>query len=452
MDFEKSNVGPTGRLQAFILAKKRTVFIVLGGIFMLFLYTWNYPLPKPSTWKDSAREKISQIPFRFLSSDERQIANGTLGFSAIFALGLPDRGDKRDSLEMAAMVTDLKLTWIDGVKGTEMNPKAVPPNFRPDGAAGCWRGHMDIIRKIVKEGISSALIVEDDGDWDVNIVRQMQEFSRATKELLSAGPQLNENQTAIGSPYGENWDILWVGHCGGWPGSSLNKTSVIIHGDDTVPPAFDMDDQLWLPREWNLTNTCAAHEGRDPEGLVCDSPRLAADDRLVNEGAKSLCTASYAISLQGAKKYLARLGGMSLEDMIQPVDLEMGKMCAGYKDLEGETTRCLAPVPAYIHSHRPRGPVKGDSDIQDEKPGYRDVGHTRNVVWSAKLNALNVLTGSPLESQYVQMTNGTWRLREKKEYRQAVWRTAWQTEEARKKNETMEAERKAKEEGDAQMG
>jgi GR25 family glycosyltransferase involved in LPS biosynthesis len=39
-----------------------------------------------------------------------------------------------------------------------------------DGQIGCWRAHMNIWREMIRTGISSALILEDDVDWDVRIV------------------------------------------------------------------------------------------------------------------------------------------------------------------------------------------------------------------------------------------------------------------------------------------
>jgi hypothetical protein len=37
------------------------------------------------------------------------------------------------------------------------------------GQWGCWRSHVNLWRKIVKENIDSALIMEDDLNWDISI-------------------------------------------------------------------------------------------------------------------------------------------------------------------------------------------------------------------------------------------------------------------------------------------
>jgi len=76
------------------------------------------------------------IPYRTDSFNNQKIANTTLGFQSIFVLGLPDRLLKHDSMELGASITDLALTWIDGVQGGEMHPNSVPPSH--DNPKGGW--------------------------------------------------------------------------------------------------------------------------------------------------------------------------------------------------------------------------------------------------------------------------------------------------------------------------
>lgn len=47
-------------------------------------------------------------------------------FEKIFAIGFPDRTDKRDAITLAASILDLDVDWIDGVDYRTMNPKAYP--------------------------------------------------------------------------------------------------------------------------------------------------------------------------------------------------------------------------------------------------------------------------------------------------------------------------------------
>jgi len=290
---------------------------------------------------------------------------------------------------------------------------------------------MNIIRKIVAEKISTALIFEDDADWDLRIVEQMEQFSIATKTLLAHGNQEKKHYQRTKSPYGEGWDILWIGHCGGFHGNTSSAPHHIIRNDVSVPPAFAMDDMLFgltpYSNGWagNASDPpCAAHAGRDPPGKTCDYPRLAPEDRIVQERAKPVCTAAYAISYQGARKILARVGGLSLTDVFAPVDQGFGDVCAGSTDLPGERTRCFTPSPPYVRGYKAKGLAMGDSDIRvtGSHGEKRTVGWSKGIMRSARLNANSIVSGVDFEpeEQYVRdgpNQKGEWRLRRDYEYR-----------------------------------
>jgi hypothetical protein len=205
----------------------------------------------------------------------------------------------------------------------------------------------------------------------------------------------------------------------------------VIRNDETVPPAMAMDDMLFGPKpnvKWSENKDperpCAAHAGRDPAGKTCDQPRLAPNDRIVQERAKPVCTASYAISLQGARKILARVGGLSLTDVFAPVDQGIGDICAGSTDLPGERTRCFTPSPPYIRGYKAKGMEVGDSDIRvtGSNGEKRASGWSKGIMRSARLNANSIISGVdyPPEDQYVRdgpKGKEEWRLRQANEYR-----------------------------------
>lgn len=52
---------------------------------------------------------------------------------------------------LQAGLSNIRIEFIDGVRGEDINPKAVPANeagetLRP-GALGCWRGHMNALQE-----------------------------------------------------------------------------------------------------------------------------------------------------------------------------------------------------------------------------------------------------------------------------------------------------------------
>jgi hypothetical protein len=83
-------------------------------------------------------------------------------------LGLKERSDKRDAIALAASLTGFQVDFHDSVNGDDVTDKARPPvcttSLRPflivnshlqgmglkGGAMGCWRGHLDIIRRFVQ--------------------------------------------------------------------------------------------------------------------------------------------------------------------------------------------------------------------------------------------------------------------------------------------------------------
>lgn len=80
-----------------------------------------------------------------------RVANATLGFGAIFVVGLPEASHKRDALELMGDVTGLRISWVDGVKGEQVPDKALPYGMNRsilgEGNVGSWRAHMNAIRR-----------------------------------------------------------------------------------------------------------------------------------------------------------------------------------------------------------------------------------------------------------------------------------------------------------------
>jgi hypothetical protein len=79
-----------------------------------------------------------------------RVSNGTLGFEKVFAVGLPERSDKRDALALISSLTGFNINWIDGVRGESVVDNALP--FGVDRVqlwennVGSWRGHMNAVR------------------------------------------------------------------------------------------------------------------------------------------------------------------------------------------------------------------------------------------------------------------------------------------------------------------
>lgn len=86
-----------------------------------------------------------------IDEDLRRVENSTLGFEKVFVIGLQERSDKRDAMELMAAASEFSIDWINGVKPSSIPSKAVPDGIDPDKVhdnfLGSWRGHMDTIRQ-----------------------------------------------------------------------------------------------------------------------------------------------------------------------------------------------------------------------------------------------------------------------------------------------------------------
>lgn len=56
-------------------------------------------------------------------------SNWAFQFQEVLAIGLPERSDKRDLLTLMSTFQDVKLTWMNAIKGGDISRK-VWPNVR----------------------------------------------------------------------------------------------------------------------------------------------------------------------------------------------------------------------------------------------------------------------------------------------------------------------------------
>ena len=185
---------------------------------------------------------------------------------------------------------------------------------------------------MVHENIQSVLIFEDDADWDVLIKQQLVEFARGSRYILGTGHKH--------SPYGDDWDILWLGHCGAVNRWKNDHKIYVIQNDTTVvPPKY------------------RSYPSRRPN---YSPPQIRGDyNRLVFNPLRSLCTTSYALSLRGAQKliYNQAMGRAGTY-----IDRALSRMCSG-------PATCVAPYPQLIGAHRQAGNNSRNSDIDPQQHG-----------------------------------------------------------------------------------
>ncbi len=310
-------------------------------------------------------------------------------------------------MSLAAALTGLQVEYVDGVKNVSRD--YLPPGGKEkhlhDGGLGAWRAHMNVMRKIVEQNLTSALVLEDDVDWDIRVKSQMQDFAKASRLLLQPLPGTTDQfldpsypspspgqepqnfditkevtQVPCSSPYGdvERWDFLWVGHCGTQFSRATDENTTplgraIIPSDDTVPEPQHLGENQELAKQY------------------------PAHTRVVSRAHGNVCTLAYGVSQAGARRFLYELG---VNKMDKSTDNMFSAVCDGLN--ERRQGSCLTVQPQLFNHHRPVGSKSTFSDIQDHGDEYNEVAYTRNVRWSTRVNFAKLVNG---KTDYIDYTS-----------------------------------------------
>lgn len=212
-------------------------------------------------------------------------SNSTLGTAAIIALNSPSRPDRRDYLALMAAMTDIKLTWMDARTSAPI-AKALPHEHNPglkDVEYACWRTHADAWRKVVEEGWDTAMIMEDDADWDGGIHEQMtlawEALTQITNDPTASTEAKSYFPTSIDiQRVDDRWDIFYTGTCMDYPAPDY----LLIN-----------DPQLPQTSTWWLDAIYTQYFAT-----------TAVIRRLIQPSIEPVCTHSYIVSQTGARKLL----------------------------------------------------------------------------------------------------------------------------------------------------
>ena len=186
---------------------------------------------------------------------------------------------------------------------------------------------------MTRERIQSALVIEDDADWDVLLKAQMTEFARGTRFIRNATLPMH-------SPYGDNWDLMTLGHIG------INN--LINH-----------DQRYWVTK--NDPTVIADVRRKWMRKPDLSAPALGGDHtRLVLEVSKMSATTAYAVSLRGAARLLY---DQSVLPNAEAIDMAILKLCR--YDTWG-LPFCLGAYPMIFGRYRAIGPLSKDSDRRQQ--------------------------------------------------------------------------------------
>lgn len=209
--------------------------------------------------------------------------------------------------------------------------------------------------------MSTALILEDDVDWDPRLKSQLTTFGTASQQL----PSLLQHQLPLSksdrnkkaeaesvrflqhhtlllgtsanlerpAPYGLEWDVLWLGHCGTSLPPPL-KTNSTFHAPDRVMVMKDP-----TVSDSTITESKAVLQ---PEDTDANFPSQA---RIYHRSHRTLCTLAYAVTQAGAQKILYEHGIRNLD---KGYDFALSEWCDGRTPNMGARPMCLTSSPSVF--------------------------------------------------------------------------------------------------------
>ncbi|KAK7549405.1 hypothetical protein IWX49DRAFT_32933 [Phyllosticta citricarpa] len=299
------------------------------------------------------------------------LANATLGFQTIIAISSEDQSSptawRQRGLLAAAERTGLHVEIrqsrrIPDDELAAFRARKSPTNGeRPrTGSARAWIAHLDALRHIVAHNISTALILEDDADWDVRIRSQLAPNAgilRVIRQSLqgprhfdsSAGTSGPDNSTlqdtslpAFEAPYTHDFDFIALGHCAAITTPFATTLDV------------DEEDKTLLPAQ----SLRAVHD----RYAYTPFPDFT---RRIIKSPHPTCTYAYGVTFEGARKILEKLGNGGGAAF----DNEVGGLCWGNgrrkkpkkdgskteepgQETQHDGLRCVAVSPEVIHAQR----------------------------------------------------------------------------------------------------
>lgn len=296
------------------------------------------------------------------SGDEKPVkyeikgaANATLGFGALYVVSGPG-SPRRKHMEQAAAVTELNLTIPTQKEWTDEDVR----NFRWPveseslvrvGSAKAWLSHHLVLREFLESDVETALIFEDDVDWDIRLRTQQIPLAQKAAQSLSKQENLDTKQYPWG--VSTDWDLLYLGHCGDYFNYLPDGVGVGHHHPN------------------NLTDI-AHKKYRDPTlqfmtdlhpftASLLTALRVPEQTRVMHRSKWPLCSFGYAITRKTAEKILTDVAPPK-EDISRNLIAYDAALMAGCRD--SYMLDCYTLTPELFHH------MEGDSIIAniDESP------------------------------------------------------------------------------------
>ncbi|KAJ4343522.1 hypothetical protein N0V87_000289 [Didymella glomerata] len=238
-------------------------------------------------------------------------SNSTLGFGAVIVVS-KDGSERRHALLQSANVTDIDLTipaqpqWTEGDVQRFINGQ---DNVQR-GSILAWLGHHNALRWFLDSGAETALILEDDVDWDIRLRSiQIPLAASAARQLL---PPLRSHHpfANFGSKHVQywgnhnDWDLLYLGHCGDY------FDEITEDGPKATNKRYNLTDTPHvLYKDYTLPMRSDLHPFTQ---ALFGALQMPAHSRVFHRSKFPLCSFGYAVTRPAAERLLNDLAPAKL--------------------------------------------------------------------------------------------------------------------------------------------
>ncbi|KAJ2516705.1 hypothetical protein H4217_004417 [Coemansia sp. RSA 1939] len=123
--------------------------------------------------------------------------NSTLGFQKIFVLNIPSRFDRRRNMESLAKFHQLRFDYAQTFDAARADTLGRANGYTANGThLACYLSHLAVFKRMVDQGIETALVLEDDVDMEIDLKQR--------HKLI---------MDQVYARYKSDWDMLYLGHC-----------------------------------------------------------------------------------------------------------------------------------------------------------------------------------------------------------------------------------------------
>lgn len=310
------------------------------------------------------------FPIASYASEATVATNATLGFGGLWAVSGPG-SPRRDHLEQAALATGLELTiptqptWtdedVDNFKWPNKSESEVTT-----GTVKAWLSHHVVLREFLKSGQETALIFEDDVDWDIRLKTIQVPLAQRAARSLGKSKTIDATLYPWGTP--KDWDLLYLGHCGDYLNMITKGVGVGHHHPSDLEALRHV-----IYEDPTMLNHTDLHPFTASFLTALTVPE---QNRVFHHSVWPLCTFGYAITRSTAQRLLGELAPPK-EDIHKHITAYDAAILTACRD---KHILCYTLQPELFHHMEGESLIAGEETEPVPRPPVDEAG-LEQVKW-----------------------------------------------------------------------